>query len=187
MSAVVFTDERQPKMEELQANFERQAEILAEGGVDFFTLEMMNDIEPTLIAYHAAAKTGLPVIVGFNAHTNGAGKIQLGMGHYPSGGPLLSEGIQTLPDGVPMITIMHSLTSDIPASLEVIHANYDGPSGVYAHWGEFIMPNWQFNDMISEQAYGDAAEQWVAAGTRLIGGCCGIGPEHIQELTKRFR
>ena len=114
MSAVVFTDEKRPKMEELQANFERQAEILAEGGVDFFTLEMMNDIEPTLIAYHAAAKTGLPVIVGFNAHTNGAGEIQLGMGHYPSGRPLLSEGIQALPDGVPMITICLLYTSPSP-------------------------------------------------------------------------
>jgi S-methylmethionine-dependent homocysteine/selenocysteine methylase len=31
------------------------------------------------------------------------------------------------------------------------------------------------------------AEHWRAAGASLIGGCCGIGPEHIQALTQRLR
>ena len=186
MSTIAFEDNQRPDAATSQANFERQAEILATGGADFFMLEMMNDIDNMLIAYHAAAKTGLPVIVGFNAHTNANGVIQLGMGHYPDGRPTLAEGIQALPDDVPMVTIMHSLTSDISASLDIIHANYDGPSGVYAHWGEFVMPNWQFNDMISAEAYGQEAEKWVAVGTKLVGGCCGIGPEHIRELKRRF-
>jgi len=186
MSTITFKNGQQPDKATSQANFDRQAEILAEGGIDFFMLEMMNDIDNMMIAYNAAAKTGLPIIVGFNAYTNANGEIQLGMGHSPDDRPTLAEGIQALPDGVPMITVMHSLTSDIPASLDIIHANFDGPSGVYAHWGEFVMPNWQFSDMISAEAYADEAQKWVDAGTRLIGGCCGIGPEHIRELTRRF-
>lgn len=31
------------------------------------------------------------------------------------------------------------------------------------------------------------AERWRAAGASLIGGCCGIGPEHIQALSTRLR
>ena len=31
------------------------------------------------------------------------------------------------------------------------------------------------------------AERWRAAGASLIGGCCGIGPEHIQALSRRLR
>ncbi|WP_137227178.1 homocysteine S-methyltransferase family protein [Shewanella sp. MEBiC00475] len=31
------------------------------------------------------------------------------------------------------------------------------------------------------------AERWRAAGASLIGGCCGIGPEHIEALTQRLR
>jgi S-methylmethionine-dependent homocysteine/selenocysteine methylase len=31
------------------------------------------------------------------------------------------------------------------------------------------------------------AERWRAAGASLIGGCCGIGPEHIQALATRLR
>ena len=28
------------------------------------------------------------------------------------------------------------------------------------------------------------AEKWQKAGALIIGGCCGIGPEHIKELNK---
>jgi S-methylmethionine-dependent homocysteine/selenocysteine methylase len=31
------------------------------------------------------------------------------------------------------------------------------------------------------------AERWRAVGASLIGGCCGIGPEHIEALTHRLR
>ncbi|HDZ8841126.1 TPA: homocysteine S-methyltransferase family protein [Aeromonas dhakensis] len=31
------------------------------------------------------------------------------------------------------------------------------------------------------------AERWRAAGASLIGGCCGIGPEHIEALASRLR
>ena len=187
ISTTTFAPDSHVDTATLQTNWEHQAEILAESGIDFFMLEMMNHIEKTCIAYDAASKTGLPVIVGYNTHTDVAGEVQLGLlGSYHKDRGTLAEAIQALPDGVPMITIMHSLTTDIPASLDVIHANYSGPSGAYAHWGEFVMPNWQFNDMISAEAYADEAQKWVDAGVKLIGGCCGIGPDHIQELAKRF-
>lgn len=31
------------------------------------------------------------------------------------------------------------------------------------------------------------AQEWKKAGATLIGGCCGIGPEHISELSKFFK
>ncbi|MEO1315541.1 MAG: homocysteine S-methyltransferase family protein [Pseudomonadota bacterium] len=34
--------------------------------------------------------------------------------------------------------------------------------------------------------YADIAEEWVALGATLIGGCCEIGPAHIAELKARF-
>jgi S-methylmethionine-dependent homocysteine/selenocysteine methylase len=44
------------------------------------------------------------------------------------------------------------------------------------------MPNWQFNDVISLEDYFGHARQWVDLGAQLIGGCCGIGPDHIRLL-----
>ena len=34
--------------------------------------------------------------------------------------------------------------------------------------------------------YADAAARWVRLGATVIGGCCGIGPEHIAELARRL-
>lgn len=35
--------------------------------------------------------------------------------------------------------------------------------------------------------YRDWAKAWVAAGATIVGGCCGIGPEHIQALAEEWR
>ena len=36
-------------------------------------------------------------------------------------------------------------------------------------------------------AYLAFAKQWQQAGASLVGGCCGIGPEHIAELSQFFK
>jgi S-methylmethionine-dependent homocysteine/selenocysteine methylase len=49
------------------------------------------------------------------------------------------------------------------------------------------MPSWQFIDMISPEDFAAEAKLWLEMGTQLIGGCCGIGPEHIRLLKERLR
>jgi S-methylmethionine-dependent homocysteine/selenocysteine methylase len=36
-------------------------------------------------------------------------------------------------------------------------------------------------------AYADFAQDWVADGAKIIGGCCEVGPAHIAELARRFK
>ena len=36
-------------------------------------------------------------------------------------------------------------------------------------------------------AYADHAANWLAAGARILGGCCEVGPAHIAQLNKRFK
>ena len=40
---------------------------------------------------------------------------------------------------------------------------------------------------LNPELYLSFAQQWQAAGATLIGGCCGIGPEHIAELSQFFK
>ncbi|NGO90769.1 MAG: homocysteine S-methyltransferase [Halomonas sp.] len=42
-------------------------------------------------------------------------------------------------------------------------------------------------DDLGPEAYAAFAQRWQAAGASLIGGCCGIGPEHIQQLAQALR
>ena len=44
----------------------------------------------------------------------------------------------------------------------------------------------EVRDDLTPPAYLLWAQKWQAQGASLIGGCCGIGPEHIQELSQHF-
>jgi len=39
-------------------------------------------------------------------------------------------------------------------------------------------------DQISPDDYVAKARAWVDEGAQIIGGCCGIGPEHIRALAQ---
>ena len=62
-----------PQPHQLQANIEEQAAIMAAAGADLFMLEMMADIERTLIVLAATQKSGLPVWVGFSCRQDEQG------------------------------------------------------------------------------------------------------------------
>ncbi|AXT38858.1 homocysteine S-methyltransferase family protein [Alteromonas sp. BL110] len=40
----------------------------------------------------------------------------------------------------------------------------------------------ELRDDITPERYADYAQSWIAAGASIIGGCCGIGPEHIKAI-----
>lgn len=65
------------------------------------------------------------------------------------------------------------------------------PYGVYANAFEPIKQDQDVStdgltirDDNSVSDYYNHALKWVSQGATIIGGCCGIGPEHIKELTK---
>jgi homocysteine S-methyltransferase len=173
--------------EQLETSYREQAELLAEAGVDLIALEMMYSAEHIAPAIHAALTTGLPIWAGFSSEVTGNGTVQL-----LDGSPLETGLRQSLALLAPLspgraaVTLMHTLTEDIVSALEIVRQHWSGPTGVYAHSGEWIDPNWQFIDMISPEAYLTAAQRWIELGTQIIGGCCGIGPEHIRLLKERL-
>ena len=76
--------------------------------------------------------------------------------------------------------------------LEIVQQmNIPIPYGVYANAFEPIKRDQQANlqaTIIRQDTtpayYLELAEKWKTLGASIIGGCCGIGPAHIQELTK---
>lgn len=172
----------EPLAEKARANYREQAEVLAESGVDVLALEMMRDIEQTTYAVEAAASTGLPLWLGFSCKTTDDGTVVLWDGENT-----LVEALERIPlSGVSVLTIMHTLTEDTPPALREVTRHWSGPVGAYPHSGEFIMPNWQFIDMISAEDFATEAEGWLDLGARIVGGCCGIGPEHVRLLKERL-
>lgn len=42
-------------------------------------------------------------------------------------------------------------------------------------------------DIITPSAYAAHAQSWVDAGATIVGGCCGVGPSHMQAVVNRLR
>lgn len=173
---------REPPEQTARANYREQAEVLAEAGVDLIALEMMRDIEQTRYALQAAASTGLPVWVGFSCKRAADGTVMLW-----DGGHTLAEALSEIPPlGASLVNVMHTLVEDAGPALREVTAGWRGPVGAYPHAGKFIMPNWQFTDMIPPEDFARRAREWLDLGARVIGGCCGIGPDHIRALKKEL-
>jgi len=130
----------------------------------------------------AAVSTGLPVWVGFSCRVDEDNIVRSFRGNHMFTSIL--EAI--LPLGGSVMSIMHTLTEDIAPPLRILKEYWQGPIGIYAHSGDFVMPNWQFINMISPEDYATEAQKWVEMGVQIIGGCCGIGPEHIRLLKKQL-
>ena len=61
------------------------------------------------------------------------------------------------------------------------------PFGAYANLGapDAATGSWR-HESVSPLGFAAAAVEWVAAGARLVGGCCGTTPAHIEAIRKRL-
>lgn len=167
-----------PPLDVARTNFADQVAIQAEAGVDLFILEMMRDLDQTNVILDAVETTGLPVWVGFAAELDDDGDPCLIYRGLP-----LGAAIDGLADrDIELLAIMHTEVDHIDRCLDAVFAHWSGPVGVYAHTGYFERPRWVFNDTISPAAYAEAADRWLRRGVQVIGGCCGIRPDHVRLL-----
>lgn len=83
-----------------------------------------------------------------------------------------------------------SQLEEMQPALEIIsHANLNIPFGAYANAFPAIKKDALANDNLNQlradacpENYLKTAQEWVDLGATLIGGCCGIGPDHIKAL-----
>ena len=161
--------------------FAEQAAALAEGGVDALILETFPRLDMLLAALGAArAATGLPVIAQlvFTGHGGSFGGLGLGP----------TEGLRALAE----------------AGADVVGFNCGmGPKGaldVLRRAGDAgrplsVFPNAGYPERTGDRLlYGGSPDYFarammrlVDAGARLVGGCCGTGPEHVAALADLMR
>ena len=169
--------------EEALAAYRQQAAVLCRAGVDLLIVEMIGDILQGTLAVRAARETGLPVWLGYSCRRDRQGRLMLWDLRDS-----LADGVRAMAGlGGEAALIMHTEVADATAAFTELAAQWPKTLGVYAHSGVFVMPHWQFNDVISPKDYAAEAGRWLDMGARIIGGCCGIGPEHIRALGLMYR
>ncbi len=162
-----------------------QAEILAEAGVDLLALEMCEQIEFSVAVIDAIRELGLPLWIGMSAKK------------FPEcstlsvfdDAALEFENLVIALSGYTamMMNIMHTPITDVEEALAIVKRHWKGPIGIYPESGYFTMPNWQFIDIVEPEKLAQIAQTWVDSGVRMVGGCCGLGPEHIAALREALK
>lgn len=169
-----------PGADALYSALRELALLLREEGCDLVLLEMMYDPERMPAVYAAARDSGLPIWAGFSARRGEDGAVY---GFSPDPVTPFSDVVAVLRDWeVDAAGIMHTPSDLISDALGVLRGVYDGPLMAYPDSGYFKSPNWEFENVIAPDELCRFAEGWVAEGVQVLGGCCGLGPEHISAL-----
>ena len=169
-------------LQKARQDYRDQAEIMAAAGADLIILEMMRDVELTAAAVDAVETVDLPCWVGYSVEYGAEGQLVSQEQGLP-----LQEMLASLDFGkVQVVGVMHSLVEPTGPALAEVADIWTGPRFAYAHSGGWSMPNWHFDDIIAPDDYAEVAAVWVADGVQAVGGCCGLGPEHIHALAREL-
>ena len=172
---------RVPSDGEMADAFGELAALQNERGCDLILLEMMYSPERMVHIFSAAIETGLPVWAGFSARRGDDGQI---LSFAPDGDIPFEDIIQILRDhNVAAAGIMHTQANIVGDALTILDGVFEGPLLAYPDSGYFKSPNWQFEDVIPPSELRRYANEWVLKRLQIVGGCCGLTPDHIAALS----
>lgn len=168
---------RAPSQQEMTDAFSELADLLRSEGCDAILLEMMYHPDRMAAAFGAATATGLPVWAGFSARRGTRREV---LSFAPDKDIPFEETVRVLADfDVAAAGVMHTPSNVVGDAIAILREAFDGPLVAYPDSGYFKMPQWQFEDVIPPDELLRFAKDWVNNGVQVIGGCCGLSPEHI--------
>ncbi len=163
--------------DETEAGYIRQAQALAEGGVDLLLVETMSDLNEAAAAVRAAAATGLVVVATMTFEHGKRGFFTVmgitpqraAMGLAEAGADVVGANCGFGPDQMVALAQAFRAATDLPlamqsnAGLPVLrgeHVRYpETPDGMAGHVADF-----------------------ATCRPILLGGCCGTTPAHIEAM-----
>jgi S-methylmethionine-dependent homocysteine/selenocysteine methylase len=171
-----YHPERVPDDDALDREHAEHAQALARAGVDFILVETINTRREAVAALRAARATGLPACVSFVCAAGG---------RLLSGEPL-SAAVAACVGFAPLAVLVNCLPARfVPACLPALRSA-GLPFGVYPNLGAPDAAGDFRGDHCLPDAFATFAESWIAAGARLVGGCCGTTPAHIAAIARRL-
>ncbi|MEX0774135.1 MAG: homocysteine S-methyltransferase family protein [Phycisphaeraceae bacterium] len=169
---------------ELEAIFRQQAAALYEGGADGVIVETMVDPAESAAAIRAAkAVNDWPVIATFAFNRVGDGVLTFRTVMGVAAGDAVRQAIAAGADivGANCGTSL-SLEDYAALSAELVQAAGDTPVIVQPNAGSPSMVDGQLRHPAKPHDMAAAIPCFLKAGVRVIGGCCGTTPAHLQAM-----
>jgi S-methylmethionine-dependent homocysteine/selenocysteine methylase len=155
---------------------EHAANLVA-AGADLLLLETHNCVREAVAAARAARDAGLPFWVSFVCDADA---------RLLSGEPLAAALEAVSAFGPDLVGVNCLPPRAVTAALPILAAS-GRPFGVHANLGAPVggtETGWR--DACTPRAYAAHARDWIAAGARAVGGCCGTRPAHVRAITRRL-
>ena len=146
------------------------------------TLSMVNE-NHTKAAIELLTDFGLPVWVSFRRCRHGVCGIYGQLWGGPEGDYFgrLAQNLERAGVGVLLINCLP--VEMVSGTISWLRDFTDIPLGAYPNLGRYLDPQWRFDESVTPENYAEIARDWRAEGAQLLGGCCGVGPDHIHALS----
>jgi SAM-dependent methyltransferase len=136
--------------------------------------------ESTYATIDALLETGLPVWLGFRRCRRGVCGIYGEHWGGPEGDAFGRAARRFEQQGVGALMINCMPPDHVPGMVSWLRDFTDLPLGVYPNLGYLSAQGWRSETAIGGAEYAELTLQWREEGAQIIGGCCGVGVEHIE-------
>ena len=180
------------EIDQLKLGFIEHLTILSDAGVDLIILEAMTSKNATVeTIIECSTKINLPIWLSISCALSEKDK-KLMHGYQENMENSEAKFYDNFEKSISdfsknhqgPILVAHSdirITSD---AIKKIKKNHKGVAGAYPNNGYFEKPMWKSIDNVSPSYYHDQAKSWILNGAQIIGGCCGVGPDLIEAISK---
>lgn len=172
---ILFEPSGKLTFEKAYDTFKEQMKGLVDGGVDVINLETFTDVAEIRAALLAAKENfNLPVICSVSFLENG--KTLMGSDPYTVAVILKSLGADM---------IGTNCSSEVTKMVDLARIMYEAtgiPVSVKPNAGIPEVVNGEVRYNITPSEFAKISKEFVKYGARLIGGCCGTTPEHVQSI-----
>ena len=158
--------------------FRQQADLLAEGGVDLLVLETFSDLSELRQAVEACRATDLPVLAQMTIQPDGRTSYgvepeQIAAAMEDAGADAVGLNCSVGPAG--MLEAVERMAESTRLPISAI-PNAGMPQEVEGRKMYMASPEYMAT----------YARRLVEAGARMVGGCCGTGPDHVREMARQL-
>lgn len=164
----------------IQYHTEIQVDTLVEGGVDGLLFETYYDLEELLTVIKSTRrKYDIPIIAQLTASNT----------NYLLDGTVINDALeQVIQAGANIVGLnCHHGPHHMKNTFTHIALPEHAYLSCYPNASLLDIENDTFKYSNNATYFGEVAEQLIHEGVRLIGGCCGTTPEHIQHIKRSVR
>ncbi|MEP1207032.1 MAG: homocysteine S-methyltransferase family protein [Rhizobiaceae bacterium] len=164
----------------------RRVVVQQRDAVDVFICETLSSLKEIKAAVTAAAESGKPVWCGMSVMDEDGTRLR--------SGELLADGAQVAKEvGATAVLVNCSWPEAIGDAMPIL-AETGLPFGGFANGFTKIdalqiggtVDGLKPRTDLGPDQYADHAMGWIDSGASIVGGCCEVGPAHIQKLAQRL-